>query len=256
MQKTYRVSHASGRNSCVDNSWSGGGACTASSPTVDFVLGGSDGPTVLSAGVDTPGPSDNPVPEVDGEGWTVVSGRRRRTHRGKVQRPAYTPCRCDPCHLKYVFPSRTAYRNHLKWAHRLYLARTGRYIQMGHPDVPLRVRTVPPAAGPRPIPVPSGPAPPRAALPATARVRPTPLMQMQFPASHASVPRALMGIEAFPLVAEWRSQAASGRDSAMPPPAETARQPLRPRPGLPTWIRLARWTAAAVLSCSLRVSTP
>jgi len=76
----------------------------------------------------------------------VVSGRRRRTRRGKVQRPAYTPRRCDQCHLEYVFPSRTAYRNHLKWAHRLYLACTGRYIQVGRPDVTLRARAAPPAA--------------------------------------------------------------------------------------------------------------
>jgi len=34
-----------------------------------------------------------------------------------------------------------------------------------------------------------------------------------------------MGITVFPLVAEWRSQATSGRDSAISPPAETARRP-------------------------------
>ena len=117
-----------------------------------------------------------------------------------------------------------AYRNHLKWAHRLYLARTGRY--MGRPDVTLRARAAPPAAVPRPTPVPSGPVPPRTVLPATARVQPIPLMGMQFPASRALAPRALMGIAPFPLVAEWRSQAASGRDPAMSVPAETARQPL------------------------------
>ena len=87
---------------------------------------------------------------------------------------------------------------------------------------------VPPAAEPRPTPVPSGPVTSRPLLPATVRVQAVPLMGMQFPASRALAPRALMGITAFPLVAEWRSQAASGRDSARPPPAETARRPLSP----------------------------
>jgi len=153
-----------------------------------------------------------------------VSGRRRR----KAQRPSFTPRRCDQCTLAYVFPSRTAYQNHLKWAHRLYLAHTGRFVHVDRPDHTRRARAVPPATELWPTPVPSGPVPPRLLLPETVRARPAPLVGMQFPASRALAAWALMGIEAFPLVAEWRSQAASGRDSARPPPAETARRPLSP----------------------------
>ena len=128
----------------------------------------------------------------------VVSGHRR----WKAQRPSYTPRRCDQCELAYVFPSQMAYRNHLKWAQRLYLARTGRYIHMGRLDLPLRARAAPPATEPRPTPVPSGPVPSRPVPPAAVRVQPVPLMGMQFSASRTPVPRALMGITAFPLVAE------------------------------------------------------
>jgi len=95
-----------------------------------------------------------------GHDWTVVSRRGRR----KAMRLSYTPQRCDQCELAYVFPSRTAYRNHLKWAHRLYLACTCRYVRVDRPDHTLRARAVPPAAEPRPTPVPSGPVPPRPLL--------------------------------------------------------------------------------------------
>ena len=154
-----------------------------------------------------------------------MSGRRRRLPRRKPQRPSYVPRRCDQCHVECMFPSRTAFRNHLKWAHGLYLAHTGRYIPMGRPGASSRERAAPPAAESRPTPVPSRPVPSRSVLPATARVQPTPLMGRQFPASRAAAPRALMGIEAFPLVAAWRSQAARGPDFAMSLPAELARQP-------------------------------
>jgi len=171
--------------------------------------------------VDTPGPSGSPVPEATGGGWTVVSGRRRR----KAPQPSYIPRRCNQCEMAYIFPSQTAYRNHLKWAHRLYLARTGRYVHVGHPDLTLRARVVPPAAEPWPTPVPSGPVPPRSVLPATVRVRPVPLMGVRFPASHAPAPRALMGITAFPLVASWRAQMALDTGLTRSPPAETTRRP-------------------------------
>jgi len=84
---------------------------------------------------------------------------------------------------------------------------------------------VPPATESRPTPIPSGPVPTRSLRPETVRAQPIPLTRRQIPASCALAPHALMGITAFPLVAKWRSQATSGRDSAMSPPAETARRP-------------------------------
>ena len=78
---------------------------------------GSGGPAVSPVDVVTPGLSDAPLSQADVGEWTVVSGRRR----GKQQRPAYTPRRCDQCRFEGTFPSRTAFRNHLRGAHGLYL---------------------------------------------------------------------------------------------------------------------------------------
>jgi len=154
----------------------------------------------------------------------VVTRRRR----GQRPRPAYVPRRCDHCRFDGLFPSRTAFRNHLRGAHGLYLSRSGRYIRLGCPDAPVRVGEVPPAPEPRPTPITSGPAPSRLMPPATAQVQPTPVEGMQFPASRPVAPRALMGISAFPLVAEWRRHAACGRDTASSAPAEADRQPSPP----------------------------
>jgi len=118
-----------------------------------------------------------------------------------------------------------AYRNDLKWAHRLYKAKTGRYVHVDRPEHTRRARVAPLAAESWPTPIPLGPVPHRPLLPETVCVRPAPLMEVRFPAPRGPAPLALMGIQAFPLVEAWRSQVASGCDPAQPPPSEPARQP-------------------------------
>ena len=81
-----------------------------------------------------PGLRDVPLAGEDEGEWTVVTGHRRR----KRQRPAYVPRQCGHCRFEAHFPSRSAFRNHLRDAHGLYLARSGRYLSLIHISEPTR----------------------------------------------------------------------------------------------------------------------